>query len=102
MAAIAEPVRRRDALGASSLLLGLAGVGMGLAAAGVTWCVVVPIGLYTLITSVIDLGRARHDAAANSRTAVIGIVVGAAALALGVWGTGMFLGELSQLSAVSP
>jgi hypothetical protein len=102
MAAVVAEPRRRDALGACSLLLGLAGVAMGLAAARYAWCVVVPIGLLTLILGLIDLGRARHDAAANSRAAVAAIVIGAAALALGIWGTGMFLGELSQLLPGSP
>jgi hypothetical protein len=90
--------RRCDALGLSALGLGLAGIGLGLAAARDTWFVVVPVGLLTTIFGLIDVSRARHDTAANGPTAVLGIVAGAAALALGVWGTGMFLGELNQMS----
>lgn len=97
-AAPSRPARRCDALGGTAIVLGLCGIGLGLFAAGATWFVVVPAGLLTMIFGLIDVSRARHDVTANGRTAIIGVVAGAVALALGCWGTGMFLGELNQLS----
>lgn len=99
-AAAAPPtpaVRHRDALGVSALVLGGFGACLGLFASA-TWFVVLPVGLLTLIMSVIDVVRARHDAHADGRTAAVGLVAGAVALALGVWGGGMFLDELTQMS----
>jgi hypothetical protein len=101
MTAAAAPhrrARRCDALGGAALALGLAGVCMGGFAARATWFVVVPLGLLAMILGLIDVSRAGHDTAASSRTAVTAVIAGAAALALGIWGTGMFLGELDQLS----
>jgi hypothetical protein len=97
MTAPAAHVRHSDVLGMSALVLGGIGTVLGLFA-GATWFVVLPLGLLTTIFGIVDLTRSRHDAAANGRTAVIGTVAGAVTLALGVWGTGMFLGGLNDLS----
>jgi hypothetical protein len=97
MTASASPVRRRDVLGTSAIALGGVGIVLGLFACA-TWFVVLPLGLLTTIFGIIDLSRRGHDAVANGRTAVIGTLAGAVTLALGVWGTGMFLTGLNQLA----
>lgn len=90
--------RRRDMLGVSALVLGVAGIGLGVAATRETWFVVGPLGLFTVILGLIDLDRAaRRDPAAHRRTAVLVVVAGVVALGLGAWGTHMFLDELNQL-----
>jgi hypothetical protein len=91
------PARRRDALGTSALVLGVIGTALGLFAT-YTWFVVLPLGLLTTIFGIADVTRSRHDVSANGRIAVIGIIAGAVTLTLGVWGTGMFLNGLNQLS----
>jgi hypothetical protein len=96
-AAPASPGRRRDVLGASALVLGLVGVVLG-AFAAATWFVVLPLGLLTTIFGIADVTRSRYDVSVVRRVAVVGIVAGVVTLALGVWGTGMFLNGLRQLS----
>ena len=99
-AVVASPrrARRCDLLGGFAVALGLAGIGLGVAAPRGTWFVVVPIALLAIIFGLIDVSRGRHDPAADGPTAISGVVAGAVALVLGGWGTGMFLGQLDQLS----
>jgi hypothetical protein len=96
-AAPSPPGRQHDALGPSALALGVVGTALGLFVC-TTWFVVLPLGLLAVVFGLTDVTRARHDVRANGRTAVIGTVAGAVTLFFGVWGTGMFLDGLNQLS----
>jgi hypothetical protein len=89
------PVHQRNGLGRSALVLGLAGILLG-AFAGITWFVAVPLGLLTLIIGMFGVNEKRHHVRTDGATAVIGTIAGAITLALGVWGTGMFLNSLHQ------
>jgi hypothetical protein len=90
-----RPVQRRNGLGRSALVLGVVGIVLGLFA-GITWFVVVPLGLLTLIVGVFGVSQQRYYVGSDATTAIIGTIAGAITLALGVWGTGTFLDNLHQ------
>ncbi len=90
-----RPVQRRNGLGRSALVLGVVGIVLGVFA-GVTWFVVVPLGLLTLIVGVFGVSQQRYYAGSDATAAIIGTIAGAITLALGVWGTGTFLDSLHQ------
>jgi hypothetical protein len=89
-----RPVQRRNGLGRSALVLGLVGIVLGVFA-GITWFVVVPLGLLTLIVGVFGVSQQRYYVGSDA-AAIIGTIAGAITLALGVWGTGTFLDSLHQ------
>jgi hypothetical protein len=74
-------------------VLGVVGMVLGVFA-GVTWFVVVPLGLLTLIFGVFGVSEKRHYTGSAAATAIIGTIAGAITLALGIWGTGTFLDSL--------
>jgi hypothetical protein len=91
---------RRNGLGLSALGVGVAGVLLGVFAGG-TWFVVVPLGLLALILGVFGLTQKRYYPTVDGTPAVIGMIVGAVTLALGVWGTGTFLNGLYQTADIT-
>jgi hypothetical protein len=91
----------RNGFGLSSLGLGVAGILIGVFAGG-AWFVVVPAGLLTLILGIVGVTQKRYYAASDVSAAVVGVVAGAVALALGVVGTGTFLDGLYQTSVGAP
>lgn len=93
-----RPVQQQhNHLGRSALVLGVAGILLGVFA-GITWFVVVPLGLLTLIFGVFGVSEKRHYVGSDATTAIIGTIAGAVTLALGVWGTGTFLSSLHRLA----
>jgi hypothetical protein len=90
-----RPVQRRNGLGRSALVLGVVGIALGVFA-GITWFVVVPLGLLTLIVGVFGVSQQRYYVGSDVTTAIIGTIAGAITLALGIWGTGTFLDSLHQ------
>jgi hypothetical protein len=90
-----RPVQRRNGLGRSALVLGVVGIALGVFA-GITWFVVVPLGLLTLIVGVFGVSQQRYYVGSDATTAIIGTIAGAITLALGIWGTGTFLDSLHQ------
>jgi hypothetical protein len=74
-------------------VLGVVGMVLGVFA-GVTWFVVVPLGLLTLIFGVFGVSEKRRYTGSVATTAIIGTIAGAITLALGIWGTGTFLDSL--------
>ncbi|HEX9336326.1 MAG TPA: hypothetical protein VF892_10595, partial [Pseudonocardiaceae bacterium] len=93
--ASSRPVQHRSGLGLSALGLGVAGILLGVFARG-AWFVVVPVGLLALIFGVFGVSQKRYCTAVDMTTAVIGVLAGAATLAMGVSGTGTFLNGLHQ------
>jgi hypothetical protein len=90
-----RPVQHHNGLGRSALVLGVVGMVLGVFA-GITWFVVVPLGLLTLIFGVFGVSQQRHYVGSDATTAIIGTIAGAITLALGIWGTGTFLDSLHQ------
>jgi hypothetical protein len=81
-------------------VLGVVGMALGVFA-GITWFVVVPLGLLTLIFGVFGVSEKRHYAGSAATTSIIGTIAGAITLALGVWGTGTFLDSLHQAAGAT-
>ena len=90
-----RPVQGRNGLGRSALVLGVIGIALGVFA-GITWFVVVPLGLLTLFVGVFGVSQQRYYVGSDVTTAIIGTIAGAITLALGIWGTGTFLDSLHQ------
>lgn len=86
----------RNAFGITALCLALAGLVLGLVP--FTGFLAAILGALALLFGLLGLGRVRRGAATNKKMSIAGTVLGACAVALGIWGMTIVFGAVNDLS----
>lgn len=87
------PVRPRNGFGTTALVLGIIGAALGLVR--LLGLLAIALGLLALVFGVLGWIRTHRQLATNKGMAVSGTVLGAIALALGIWGMSV-LGQAAE------
>lgn len=86
----------RNGFGITALCLALAGLVLGLVP--FTGFLAAILGALALLFGLLGLGRVRKGVATNKKMSIFGAVLGAGALALGIWGMTIVFGAVDDLS----
>jgi hypothetical protein len=78
------PVQLRNGFGVTALVLGIVGAGLGLIP--LLGLVAIILGVLALVFGLISYSRTRRHTADNPVMSLIGAVLGAGSIALGIWG----------------
>jgi hypothetical protein len=74
----------RNSFGITALVLALIGIGFGLLP--FTAVIALTLGMLAMLFGLLGWSRTREGVATNSKTAVIGTILGICAITLGIWG----------------
>ncbi|WP_317493977.1 DUF4190 domain-containing protein [Haloechinothrix sp. LS1_15] len=86
----------RNGFGITALVLALIGLVLGLVP--FTGFIALILGALAVLFGFLGWGRARRGTATNTKMSVIGSLLGAGAIALGIWGMTIVFGAVEELS----
>ncbi|WP_019814446.1 DUF4190 domain-containing protein [Saccharomonospora saliphila] len=88
--------QHRNGFGITALCLALTGLVFGLIP--LTGFLAIILGALALVFGLLGLGRARRGEASNKKMTVIASVLGAGALALGIWGLTIVINTVDEVN----